>query len=266
MTNSQTELEAAVHSLIEDGQRRSGGPPSPEELAKYQQGTMSEQEAERFEELLAHYPESVRLLVGLGGYPYEGKPGDLDYLSDDEMKQDWQAIEDRLSPRSNTTSIRPLTRLQRIARQTLPMAASFLAALLGSVWFYRSEITDLSRQVSQLQSPQTEVSPQLLIPDGLRNARGGESVIRLSQDSQYHFLTLSLFETPSFRDFRLELHNPADHQGKPLWSKTGLRLKPDDTLEILLPRAFLSVSTAELHLYGIDKDAEELLATYSLEQ
>ncbi len=269
MTTRGSEVEAVVRTLVREGRQRIGDPPSVEELMAYHRNELSEQEADQMQERLAHYPDSVCLLDALASYPYEGEPGDPEYLSDEELEQAWEAVQDHLHYEAKVVPLRKEAArpsddkiFSFDLRPVAAIAACLLVAVAGT-WFIRQgEVNELSRA---LKSPSSDVESQLLIPDGLRTARGGGPSIQLPTGSEEYYLNLSVIEAPQFRDYRIEILDPADPGATPLWSEDGVERRRGDTFELLLPRDFLTVRKIEIRLYGLDEQGKTLLATYTVE-
>jgi hypothetical protein len=262
MTTRETEIETAVSSLIVEGRQRLGPPPSIDELMAYHRGELSEQEADRMQERLAHYPDSVRLLDALASYPYEGEPGDPDCLSDEELERAWLSVQDHLHHQAEVVRF-PSKKGQPTeggaSRQLAAIAASVLLAVgaAGTWWVYSQ------RRVIE---PSMDVSSQLAIPDGFRTARGGAPTIQLSGGADGYYLSLSVIDAPPYPDYRLEILDPASPNAVPLWSRAGIERRHDDTFELWLPRSFLTVRKIEIRLYGLDDEGTpNLLATYTVE-
>lgn len=278
MNNKRTELEEAVRSLIQEGRGRVGPEPTEEELLAYHRGDLSAEEADRFEERLAHYPDAVRLLATFTAEE-EPEPGDPDYLSEEEKTTAWEELETRLDESRREgeaahwpvdhpapTALPAYTRPSRFSSTLERIAAVGLILVVGALWYGRGErLEELSRQVDELHGPQIIGEQRLVAPDASRRGRGSERVLRLPPREEAYLLTLALYEAPVFPDYRLEIVPQGQPQAGPLWARSGLQRKHDDTFSLYIPGDFLSPGRFELRLYGLEGGEERLLASYPLE-
>lgn len=277
MNEKRTELEEAVRSLIEEGRGRVGPEPTEEELWAYHRGDLSAEEADRFEERLAHYPDSVRLLAAFTGE--EPAPGDPDFLPEEEQARAWGELETRLdgSRREGEPAASALqdpapaclpayARRRRVLPVLERIAAVGLVLVLGALWLVQRERSEeLSRRVDELHGPQVIGEERLIALDASRRGPRDGRTLRLPPRTDAYHLTLALYEAPIFPEYRLEIVPEGRPQARPLWSRSGLRRQPDDTFSLYLPGDFLPPGRYELRLYGLEDGSERLLASYPLE-
>ena len=257
MTNKETEIEAAVRSVIAEGREQLGPPPTVESLMAYDQGRLSPEEEEQIQELLAHYPDSVRLLEAVSGYPDAPEPGDPDHLTEADLEREWQAIQDHLPGGEVVPFERPARQvwIQRIGA----LAATLLFAVLG-ISYLR-----VQQQVEASGEPQTTIEARQLIPDRKRTVRGPSNIIDVPSGKANYFFTLQIFEQPMFPDYRLEIYDLDDLEGSPLWQTTGLERQPGDTFALFLPGDFLEPDRVLFKLIGVRGEEEKELATYTVD-
>lgn len=279
MSRKHTELEVAVDSLVEEGRSRLGPEPSEKELLSYHRGELSEEEADRFEERLAHYPASARLLAT---FVEDEQPstGDPDFVTEGEKEAAWETLRERVgigatarvptlptvAPQRNASTAPASALSWPMLLWPVRIAAAGLLILLGVLWYVRGErIEELGRQVAELREPQINAEQRRIAPDARRRGEGGEPVLRLPPSAHPYLLTLALYEAPSFPDYRLEIVPADDSQTEPFWARSGLMRKADDTFSLYLPRGSLPPGRYELRLYGMGEGPKELLATYTVE-
>jgi hypothetical protein len=90
-------------------------------------------------------------------------------------------------------------------------------------------------------------------------------VLRLPPREDPYLLTLALYEAPVFPDYRLEIVPQGQPQAGPLWARSGLQRKHDDTFSLYLPGDFLPPGRYELRLNGFGGGEEQPLAIYTVE-
>lgn len=259
----ENEFEAAARLLIEEGRRRVGPEPSVEELAAYQRGDLSPEAEERFRERLAHYPDAVRVLEALAVEDYAGAPGDPHYLSDEALERSWETLQGRLRwrPRLWPPTWLPADWVRIVA---VPAAVAIVAGALG---FLAGGVRtgELEREVAVLREPR--VNPEILAisPDGERRGPAVERSFRLPPIEGAHHLSLTLYEAPSFPDYRLEIVPADEKAAEPIWARSGLAPEPGAVVRLVLPGGFLSPGRYEIRLFGIEGEERTLLATYTIE-
>ncbi|HYO12484.1 MAG TPA: hypothetical protein VE685_04725 [Thermoanaerobaculia bacterium] len=272
---SKSDWEAAYRELLEEGRQRLGEPPSVEDLLAFSRGRLPEAEAARVREFLSYNPEMARALLEPLPFPEEIRPGDPAFLSEEELEQDRQAIQAGLAqpvdagsavpentrPRRRTAELGDRRSLQRWRRSTV--AAALLAAVLGgSLVWTQSEVQRLRRE---LETPRTDVDRRQLVPDGDRDAVGGQEPIALRSEADSFLLVPLLIDPPSAPEVRLRILQGEGKTAKEVWSASGL-LRDGADLEILVPRAFLrSGDPYRIELRGVRAGQEELLETYTIQ-
>jgi hypothetical protein len=295
----KTDWEAAYLDLIAEARQKLGEPPTAEELQAYLRGDLAAPAAARVRQLLVYYPELANALDLPFPLPGEGKPGDLDSLSDEELAQDWATLQARVAsqpgdavsaprPAESVENLPPPTPIRgRLRRQPEPwsrglrrwqlstVAASLLAVFLGglllrSQWQLRDALTQ----------PHTDLEHRLLLPDGQRGGTAEQPAIPLPAEAKYFLLIPALIDQPPFPDYRLDILEVREGSSQAIWSSTdlepkkdvriiwsgtGIHRRTDDTFEIWVPRAFLKPGKEyRLVLYGVGSGAKKPLASYTV--
>ncbi|HXO22486.1 MAG TPA: hypothetical protein VOA87_21405 [Thermoanaerobaculia bacterium] len=268
----KSEWTAAYDELSAAGRRELGEPPSEEELLAYERGELSEAEAARVRKLLVYYPELVRALEPFP-FPYEGKPGDAGYLSDEEQEQDWASLRARLGELVAPTSGRAKASrdVQRtsepvavwLRRWRISAAAAAALAVLFAGLLVRTQ-RDIRQLQQELREPRYNVEHRLLLPDGQRGGTLEQPPIPLPSEADYLLLIPALINNPRFPDYRLDIVDLGTKPPRVIWTATGLRRRSDDTFEIWVPRSFLKPGEYRLVVYGLDGGRQETLATYTV--
>src|SRR5262245_53707110 len=105
-------------------------PPTSEEMLAYVRGELSEAEEERFRDRLIGYPELVRTLTA--PFPADGaKPGDDDYLSDQEYARHWTAMQQRMSH----NNVVPIRHAAARVWQSVAAIAAALNVVFGALYW-----------------------------------------------------------------------------------------------------------------------------------
>src|SRR6185436_7330472 len=96
---TKSEWRMADRQLMADDRQRLDDPPTAEEMLAYTRGELSPDDEAHVRERLVRHPDLVRTLTE--EFPADGaEPGDPDYLSDEEFATHWNAMQQRLRPRS----------------------------------------------------------------------------------------------------------------------------------------------------------------------
>lgn len=247
-----------------------GDPPSSDDLLAYISGQLTDEDSERIREYLAHDRITMNRFLDL--IAHSGAPGDPDYVSDKVLREDWATLRRRL-------------RLEGIEIESEPKQASLfftrkrlwtermvaVAAVLTIAILFGLPLRDRGRQVRelvrQLDAPRLNEASFRLLPDGTRGARGEtgeEPPIRIRLGDVGAHLSLTLYDSPEYEDYRLDIFDAGKAANEAArWSTDAIVLLPGDTFEFGLPAGFLPPGHYVFRLYGID-DGEALLASYSV--
>jgi hypothetical protein len=278
----KNDLDAAYRDLIAEGRQRLGEPPTAEEVAASLQGELPEKEAARVRELLVYYPELVSAHEAPILFPYEGKPGDADYLSEEELARDWASLQARIhAEQEQQVAASPAPAIQPAPRPPAPekegwfgwigemfplkpvaAGATLLAILFcGLSIHYRVELQRLGKE---LREPRFNLEHRLLLPDGKRGGAAEQPPIPLTSEAEFFLLIPALINHPPYPAYRLEILDLSVEPPRTIWEGNGLRRRSDDTFEIWVPRAFLKPGNYRLDVYGVEASAEKLLETYTV--
>ncbi|MEA2488647.1 MAG: hypothetical protein QOH21_439 [Acidobacteriota bacterium] len=245
--NTKSEWNAIHAELLAEGRARLGGPPTEEQLLAYGRGELHGEEEARVRELLVYYPELARTLDNPSSADVQ--PGDADYLSDDELAEDWRAIQERLHGTVQQTGGRVLP-----FWPTLAAAAALLLVCGGLLFRAHSE------PVEYTAMPSVAIDEVVLV-SGAR--RGSEEVPTVSANTNL-LLTAPLVSEREYPDYRLDIVEADTVLRRTIWSSRGLRHRPDDTFHILVPHAFLKPGKYRLVIYGLDGGKQDELAQYTV--
>lgn len=239
----KSDWDAAAAEFVERERKRRGDL-TPEQLAAYERGELSEEEAARVQALLVVYPE------------WTAEP-EHDPLSDAEMARDWESVKARLVGETVDAPRRTTAFPSLLAVAAALLAVSFVALLQS-----RSTIARLSKERSE---PRVHGQRHELLPLGDRGGGSGQRAYPLTGSEENFLLVPTLVNHPRFPDYRLEIVALDSEPPKTIWKAAGLMRDPDrETFEISVPRTFLAPGVYRLDLYGLDRGKSALLARYLL--
>lgn len=222
------------------GRREPGEPPTTEELLAHGRGELSGVDAQRVQVWLEANPDMARALT----QPFpedDAKPGDPDYLAEEEVSRRWAALQ---------KEIRPAGRLVRFPVWTA-LAAAF-AVLFAGLYAY---------EVRQSRLPSLFPLGQELEPaDRARGTSGGAQPIDVTQRENDFLLKLTDPERYSF--YRIEIWPAAGDPDDPLWTSEPTQPR-NERLEMTIPRKFLRPGFYRIKVLGLDeRPAPELADQY----
>jgi hypothetical protein len=231
-----------VHqTLMAEGRRTLGEPPTADEMLAYTHGELSPAEEERIRELLVVYPDLVRTLTE--PFPAKGaEPGDPDFMSEHEFARHWKSLQTKMDRPKEVSGL-------QFWRVSAVLAAALVLVFSGLLWKARSD----------LAQPRAGWEEQVLWPEGGRG--GGEGAVTLVGSGPYYMLVITVTGDPRYARYRVEL---VDEAGERLWSGLLPARGDDGTLSLMVPRTFLKPGRHRIMLYGIDGAREQQLETYAL--
>lgn len=259
--------DEAFREVIVAARARAGAPPTDEELLAHSRGELPEAASARVREHLVLHPELIRPLLEPIPELYRGELGDPDYLSDEQMEEDWARLAASLPAPVRTAAVASVGGTVVPFRRTLPLwrssalAAALIACVLGGL--YLRTLGELRRQEAP-RLPERRV----LMPDGERGSRGAQPPIPVPLPSGAPELLLvpSLFDVPRYPSYRVDIVDLQDPQHeKVVWSRTDAPRTDEDTFEVLVPRTFLSPGEYRVDVYGLAGRRWEPLASYTVE-
>jgi hypothetical protein len=262
----RNDWDEAFREVIVAARAKAGAPPTDEELLAYSRGELPEAAAARTREHLALHPELIRPLLETIPDLYRGELGDPDYLSDDQMEEDWARLEASLPTPVGTAAAVPAGGTVLPFRRALQawrfsaLAAALIACILGGLYLHT---------LGEFRQQKTPRLPErrILLPDGERGSRGSQPPIAVPLPSGApEFLLLpSLADAPRYPRYRVDIVDLQDQPGKVIWSRNNAPRTREDTFEILVPRAFLGPGEYRIDVYGISGSRRELLSSYTVE-
>ena len=230
---SETDLQAVLDEMTTEDRRRRMEPPTVEEMLAYRRGELSGEVEERVREQLICWPELLRALMT----PY---PDDGAALPSAVIERQWKAMRREISePRGRVLSF----------RNALTAAAAALAVVFAGLFW----------QAKMERRRPVALSQQMLLPDGQRGPGDGATTLAARGDA--YLLTPTLLSEQRFEAYRFDL---VDGSGSSRWSSGLVHRADDDTLAVLVPRAFLPPGRYKLILYGVSGQRQEQLETYSV--
>lgn len=250
---SKSDWTAVHQQLLAEGRERLGEPPTEEQLLAYRRGELHGEEEARVRELLVYYPELARTLDNPSSA--EVKPGDADYLSDEELAADWAALQGRLY--GAPAGAIPVTGGRVLPFWPTLAAAAALVIVLGGLLIRAYSAPD---GVQQPGRPSIALEETFLLPDG---RRGPDEPTTVSNEQDL-LLVAALTTQKEYPDYRLDIIEADTVLRRVVWSSTGLRRRTDSTFYILVPQRFLAPGKYQLVVYGLEGKAEQELVKYTI--
>ncbi|MFL6246476.1 MAG: hypothetical protein ACJ74H_10665 [Thermoanaerobaculia bacterium] len=226
---------AVPHERTAEERRKLGEPPTTEELMAYSRGQLSAADRARVQSWLDANPEMARAL----NQPFpddDAKPGDPDYLSEDELSRRWTALQNEIRPKGR------LVRFPALAA----LAASVAIVFAGLYWQARSDVRALSRPV--LLDVTQVVDPE----NGRRGASGGPHLLNVTEDGAVCILQLS--DPSRFQWYRIVIVNAQSEEE--VW-KSEPSQPQEGGLSVLIPRTFLRPGTYRIKVFGLNETRRE---------
>ena len=226
----------AVHdAMTADDRAKFGAPPTADELLAYERGELSQEEAERVQQLLIAYPDLARAYAA----PF---PSDDAELPNEVIDRQWQAFR------------RPVHHGGRVVQFWRASAA--LAAMLALV--FGAMLWQTRRDMLQ---PHIVPEPHILTPDGVRGI-GGEPKTTVTPAGDSLLVVISLIGSTDYDTYRLELVD-ADSQRR-IWASEPLRAPASNSFDVEIPSRALTPGTYRVIAYGLRGTAQERVATYTI--
>jgi len=255
-TMNRSDWDAVRDAMIADDQASLGEPPSVDELLAYERGQLSKEDAERVQQLLVAYPELARAYAT--PFPSDDThPGDADYLAGDVI--DRQLIAFRADNRSVAANVAGGGTNGRVLQFWLRASAS-IAAIAATVAIVFGAILWHTR--TELLRPHVLPEAAILTPDGRRGiAEQPQATITPTGDSL--LLVVSLIGPTDYETYRLELVSGESHQR--VWSSEPLRATSSNSFNVEVPSRALTAGTYQMIAYGLRGNAQEQVATYTID-
>lgn len=174
-------------------------------------------------------------------FPYDGNPGDPDYLSAEQLTEHWTSLQERIAP--------PATRLG-YWRELAIAACTLLVIGASLVWF----VWPKSGSVMQV------VGGEEILPDG---QRGPESVRQLSPDPVVLLHPSLMPSQDRFSEYRVDVLDADATPPRVLISERGLQ--PHHRMfDVLIARSKLPPGHRyQVIVYGVSGSEAQPLSTYT---
>ncbi len=233
---NQSDWNAVRDSLIADDRAKLGEPPTVDELLAYERGELSQEDAERVQQLLVAYPELARAYAT--PFPADDDAG----LPAGVIDRQWNAF------RAGSGSGARVLQFWRAAAAIAATVAIVFGAML---WQTRIE----------LLRPQVLPEAAVLTPDGRRGLTEQPYTITPTGDSV--LFVVSIVGSTDYETYRLELVRGPSHTL--VWSSDPLRATPSSSFNVEIPSRALPAGTYQMIAYGLRGNAREEVATYTVE-
>lgn len=250
---SKSEWQEANRELIAEQRRALGDPPTAEEMLAFSRGELSESEEERIRDLIVAYPELARMYHE--PFPEEGDP-----VTDDQVRAGWNALQQRLGNRSDSSAARQeAQRGQVIFMRYVPAAVAAMLAVVFFGLFVRAEkraryFADESRR------PRVLGVAQELSPDA---NRGPEAATPLQTDGEVYLLKPRLIGQMRYPHYQMELR---DADGRTVWTNRNAQpeLEADaEVFRLVVPHTFFRAGeTYQLRILGLDGGSPRVIGVY----
>lgn len=249
--NNHTERPEANREPIAPERQKVGDPPTAEEMHAYFAGTLSEAEAERIQDLIVEYPDLARAYSA--PMPDAPRPGDADYVSDEQVAERWQRLETRLG---RNVTVLPTKRWS--AFQWIPSSVAAALAVVSLM---------LYQQVQRLESyavnePVFMEAAQTLSADA---HRGGNGPTLLHPTGNLFVLNLQLPPEGDVhnRDYRIQIlrlgDDGSERQVGPVYD---VELDHKGKVGIIIPRQLLPSGEYRIDLLGVDGAKETPISRF----
>jgi len=236
---NRSDWQAVSDAFIADDRAKLGEPPTVDELLAYERGELPREQAERVQQLLVAYPDLARAYAT----PF---PDDDADLPDEVIDRQWKAFH---SANVTASGGRVL-----YFWRTLTAVAATVAVGFGALLWHA--------QMARLVPRVLPEPAAMLTPGGSRGLPGqGQAPITPSGDSV--FIVVSLVGSIDYELYRLELVN--NDSQKVIWTSEPLRPKPTRSFYVEIPSRILPDGTYEIAAYGLRGNAQEQVATYSID-
>ncbi len=236
---NRSDWNAVRDTLIADDRAKLGDPPTVDELLAYERGELSQEDAERVQQLLIAYPELARAYAT----PF---PSDDAELPADVIDRQWNAL--RAGNRAGSGSGARVLQFWRGLAAVAAAAAIVFGAML---WQTRTE---------QLR-PHVLPEAVSLMPDGRRGL--AEQPLSITPTGDSVLLAVSIIGSTDYETYRLELVRGEPHQR--VWSSEPVRATSDHYFNVEIPSRALPAGTYQVIAYGLRGNAQEEVATYTIE-
>jgi len=236
---NRSDWNAVRDTLIADDRAKLGDPPTVDELLAYERGELSQEDADRVQQLLIAYPELARAYAA----PF---PADDTGLPDDVIDRQWNAFRAIKQDGSGAGA-----RVLQFWRAAAAIAATVAIVFGATLWQTRKE----------LLRPHVLPDAAVLTPDGRRGLAEQPFAITPTGDSV--LFVVSIIGPTDYETYRLELIRDDSH--KLVWSSEPLRDTSSHSFNVEVPSRALPAGTYQVIAYGLRGNAREKVATYTVD-
>jgi hypothetical protein len=235
---NRSDWQAVRDILIADDRAKLGEPPTVDELLAYERGELSNEDAQRVQQLLVAYPELAR------AYATPFPSGDDADLPDEVIDRQWNAFRAADSGASGG-------RVLQFWRGLAAIAATVAIGFGAMLW---------QAHMEQLL-PRVLSEPATMVPSGGRGLPAQHT--RVTPSGDLALVVVSLVGPIDYESYRLELVN--NDSQKIIWTSEPLRATSSGNFYIEIPCRILPDGAYELAAYGLRGDAREPVATYPID-
>jgi hypothetical protein len=229
---SKEDWQNAYHDVLDDGRKRVGPPPAPEEVEALFEGRLEGAEADRVRERLAYYPEMVRAMTA------EFPEAADDVLSDADVEADLANIRARVGI---AVPVQPSTvvPLRTPKRRILAIAAGIVIALAAGSLVMQRWMREPRSIMTVRVYPRTERGSSPSAP------------AQLSKANDYVLQAVPAIAA-KYREYRVELFDLTTEPAEKVWTTKDAELQADGTIAITLPTTDLDPGLYRAVLYGVN--------------
>jgi len=235
--------EDVRRATLDEGRRRVGPPPEIETVEALFRGELADDEASRLRDVLAYYPELVRIVTATDS------PDSPRVLTDTDRAADLARIRHRLGIEdSRTVGARP--------RRAHVFA--WAACLIIGVGIAGVAVMQRSRPAPR------PAATKIIVADSERVSRGSSAVpeVILFSSTDYRLKPLYRPARP-YGEYRFQLVDRNGATPRTVWTRNGVQRQTDGAFPVELSTSTLEPGRYELVLYGADATVDRL-ATYTL--
>lgn len=236
---TKSDWDAVPQNVTAEERRKLGESPATEELMAYSRGELTAADAARVRAWLDGNPDMARALSQV--FPDDdAKPGDPDYLSQDELSKRWTALQNEIRPKGRVVRFPALAAL----------AASVAVVFAGLYWQeVRTSDKPVLLDITQIVEPE----------NGRRGPNVGPHLLNVTEDGAV--CTLQLSDPSRFQWYRIEIFDA--QSGEAIWKSAPTQQQQDDGLSVLIPRTFLEPGIYRIKVFGLDETRrEEVVDSY----
>jgi hypothetical protein len=234
---NQSDWQAVRDSMIADDRAKLGDPPTVEELLAYERGQLSNEDAERVQQLLVAYPELAHAYAA-------SFPDDDASLPGDVIDRQWNAF------RAGGPINGPVLPFRRSMAAMAAIAATVAIVFGALLWQQRTETL------------QPHVLPEhVLMPDGRRGL--AEQHYTITADGDPVLLVIPISGPADYETYRLELVRGDSHER--IWASEPLRATTSNSFYVEIPSRALRPGTYQIIASGLRGTAQAQVATYTVD-